>query len=38
MTLPIFGRAPVSLDFAAPLSKSGEDETQWFSFSFGILP
>src|SRR6185436_14280667 len=38
MTLPVFGRAPVSLDFALPLSKSGEDDTQWFSFSFGILP
>jgi outer membrane protein insertion porin family len=38
MTLPVFGRAPVSLDFAAPLTKSSEDDTQWFSFSFGILP
>jgi outer membrane protein insertion porin family len=37
-TLPILGRAPVALDFALPLSKNSEDDTQWFSFSFGISP
>jgi outer membrane protein assembly factor BamA len=38
LNLPIFRGAPVALDFAVPLSKDSEDDTQWFSFSFGILP
>jgi outer membrane protein assembly factor BamA len=38
LTLPIFGHAPIALDFAAPLSKNSEDDTQWFSFSLGIVP
>lgn len=38
LTLPIFGQAPVALDFALPLTKDDEDDTQWFSFSLGIVP
>jgi outer membrane protein assembly factor BamA len=37
LVLPIFGQAPLSLDFALPLTKDDEDDTQWFSFSFGIM-
>lgn len=36
LVLPFFGQAPVALDFALPLTKDGEDETEWLSFSFGI--
>jgi outer membrane protein assembly factor BamA len=37
LILPIFGnQAPIALDFALPLSKSSEDDTEWLSFSFGI--
>lgn len=35
--LPFFGQAPLALDFAYPLSKDDEDDTQVFSFSFGIV-
>jgi outer membrane protein insertion porin family len=34
MLTPMLG--DIALDFALPLSKSGEDETEWLSFSFGI--
>lgn len=36
--LPFFGQAPFALDFAAPLSKDSQDETQVVSFSFGFNP
>jgi outer membrane protein insertion porin family len=36
LTLPIFGQAPVALDFALPMTKASDDETEWFSFSLGI--
>jgi outer membrane protein insertion porin family len=38
VVLPVFGQAPIALDFAAPLTKADEDDTQWFSFSLGINP
>jgi outer membrane protein assembly factor BamA len=38
MMLPIFRDAPVALDFAFPLNKDDEDETEWLSFSFGFQP
>ena len=31
-------QVPVALDFALPLSKDSQDDTQWFSFSLGIVP
>jgi outer membrane protein assembly factor BamA len=37
LILPIFGQAPLALDFALPLTKDDQDDTQWFSFSFGIM-
>ena len=38
VVLPVLGQAPLAVDFALPLTKDDEDDTQWFSFSFGILP
>ena len=38
LVLPIFGQAPVALDFALPMSKNSDDDTEWISFSFGIQP
>jgi outer membrane protein insertion porin family len=35
LVLPFFNGAPLALDFAIPISKAPEDETQFFSFSFG---
>ncbi|HSV14441.1 MAG TPA: outer membrane protein assembly factor, partial [Tepidisphaeraceae bacterium] len=35
LVLPFFGQAPLALDFAVPIFKAPEDETQFFSFSFG---
>jgi outer membrane protein insertion porin family len=37
LILPIFGQAPVAIDFAYPINPTGEDETQVISFSFGIM-
>lgn len=34
--LPFFGRAPLALDFAVPLNKASQDDTQLVSFSFGL--
>ncbi len=34
--VPIFGPIPMSFEFAVPLSKSDEDETQAFGFSLGM--
>lgn len=36
--LPFFGSAPFALDFAVPLSKDGDDDTQVVSFFFGFNP
>jgi outer membrane protein insertion porin family len=34
--LPFFGQAPLALDFAVPLNKASQDDTQIISFSFGL--
>jgi outer membrane protein insertion porin family len=36
LTLPFLGQTPIALDFAYPLSKNSQDDTQIFSFSFGF--
>lgn len=36
LTLPFLGQVPVAIDFAYPITKSSEDDTQWISFSLGI--
>lgn len=36
LTLPIFGQAPLALDFGFPLTRDDQDEEQIISFSFGI--
>jgi outer membrane protein insertion porin family len=36
LVLPFLGQAPLALDFAVPITKDDEDETQLISFSFGI--
>lgn len=36
LTLPILGRTPIAIDFAIPLTKDDEDDTQFISFSFGF--
>jgi len=36
LIVPLLGPAPIAVDFAFPLSKDSEDETQVISFSFGI--
>jgi outer membrane protein insertion porin family len=36
LVIPFLGQTPIALDFAFPLSKNSEDETQIFSFSFGF--
>lgn len=35
--LPIFGQAPLAIDFAVPMSKDDKDDTQLISFSFGVV-
>ncbi len=37
LILPFLGRAPLSLDFALPVTKASQDETQFISFSFGFV-
>jgi outer membrane protein insertion porin family len=37
LVLPILGQAPLALDFAVPITKDDQDETQLISFSFGII-
>jgi len=34
--IPLFGPVPMSFDFAVPISKDGDDDTQIFSFSLGF--
>jgi outer membrane protein assembly factor BamA len=36
LVLPFLGQAPLAIDFAVPITKDEEDETQLISFSFGI--
>lgn len=36
LTLPLLGQAPLAVDFAYPLIKDDEDDTQVISFSFGV--
>jgi len=35
--VPIFGPMPMSFDFAIPLAKDTQDDTQFFSFSLGWM-
>ena len=37
LVLPFLGQIPVAIDFAVPLTKEDEDDTQIFSFSFGFF-
>ena len=34
--VPLMGPVPVSLDFAVPITKDGDDDTQIFSFFLGM--
>ena len=36
LTLPIFGQVPIALDFAIPITKDRQDDTQFVSFSLGF--
>lgn len=36
LTLPIFGQVPIALDFAVPITKDRQDDTQLISFSLGF--
>lgn len=36
LTLPLLGQTPIAVDFAYPLTKDDEDDTQVISFSFGF--
>jgi outer membrane protein insertion porin family len=36
LTLPILGQTPIALDFAFPITKDDDDDTQIFSFSLGF--
>lgn len=38
LTLPFLGQTPIALDFAFPLTKDRQDDTQFFSFSLGFTP
>jgi len=38
LIVPLLGPAPIAIDFAWPLNKDDEDDTQVISFSFGIAP
>lgn len=37
LVLPIFGQAPLAIDFAVPITKDDQDDTQFVSFSFGFI-
>jgi outer membrane protein insertion porin family len=37
LVLPFLGQIPVAVDVAFPITKDDEDETQFFSFSFGFF-
>ena len=36
VVLPMLGQIPIALDFALPVAKDSQDQTEWLSFSFGI--
>ena len=36
LVLPFFGQAPLAIDFAVPITKDDQDDTQLISFSFGF--
>jgi outer membrane protein insertion porin family len=36
LVLPFFGQAPLAIDFAVPVTKDDQDDTQLISFSFGF--
>lgn len=36
LTLPVLGQVPIAIDFAVPVNKDGQDDTQFISFSLGI--
>jgi outer membrane protein insertion porin family len=37
LVLPILGQAPLALDFAVPINRGDDDDTQLISFSFGLV-
>jgi outer membrane protein insertion porin family len=37
LTLPFLGQVPLAIDFGFPVTKSGQDNTEVLSFSFGLL-
>lgn len=38
VTLSIIGDVPIAIDFAYPMTKDDEDDTQFISFSLGFIP
>ena len=36
LILPFLGQTPLAIDFAFPVTKSSQDQTQLISFSFGF--
>jgi outer membrane protein assembly complex protein YaeT len=36
LVLPILGQVPIAIDFAVPVSKNSDDDTQFISFSLGF--
>jgi outer membrane protein insertion porin family len=38
LNLPFLGQAPLALDFAFPITKDDQDDTQYISFSLGFNP
>jgi outer membrane protein assembly complex protein YaeT len=36
LVLPILGQVPIAIDFAVPISKNSQDDTQFISFSLGF--
>jgi outer membrane protein assembly complex protein YaeT len=38
VTLPVFGQIPIAVDFAIPITKDEDDDTQLISFSLGFIP
>ncbi|MDQ3440956.1 MAG: BamA/TamA family outer membrane protein [Planctomycetota bacterium] len=38
LIVPVLGPAPIAVDFAWPINKDDEDDTQVISFSFGVAP
>jgi outer membrane protein assembly factor BamA len=36
LVLPILGQVPIAIDFAVPITKDSDDDTQFISFSLGF--